>query len=100
MAIAEVRVVPVGTRTSSLTKYVARAVDAVRRQQGIRYQLTPTGTVLEGSLDNVLNAVKKMHEATFGDEVMRVVTTVEIDDRRDKEVTMESKVESVQQQLS
>ncbi len=100
MAIAEVRVVPVGTRTSSLTKYVARAVDAVRRQQGIRYQLTPTGTVLEGSLDNVLNAVKKMHEATFVDEVTRVVTTVEIDDRRDKEVTMESKVESVQQQLS
>ena len=100
MATAEVRIIPIGTRTSSLAKHVARAVNAIKGEKDIEYQLTATGTILEGDLEKILSAARKMHEAVFAEEVARVVTTIEIDDRRDRESTMESKVESVQKELT
>jgi uncharacterized protein (TIGR00106 family) len=57
------------------------------------------GTVLEGDLDKVLNTVRNMHESGFDKDVCRVLTIVTIDDRRDKEATMESKVKSVESKL-
>ena len=99
MAIADIRVIPIGTKTPSLTDYVALAVKAIRDEKDIRYQLTPTGTILEGSLEKLLDAVRRMHEAAFSTEVVRVVTTVEIDERRDKQTPMEAKVEAVQRKL-
>ena len=100
MAIVEVRIIPIGTKTSSLTDYVARAVNVARGERDIKYQLTATGTILEGDLDKVLSVARKMHEAAFDGEVARVWTEIEIDDRRDRKATMEAKVESVQKKLT
>ena len=99
MVIVEVSVVPVGTKTPSVSRYVARAVKALRQERGVKYQLTAMGTILEGELNQVLEAVKKMHESLFDAEVKRVVTSVKIDDRRDKELTMDYKVTSVTRKL-
>ena len=95
MVIAEVSVVPMGTNTASASQYVARAVKALRQQKTVKYQLTAMGTQLEGELGEVFKAAKKMHESVFGEDVKRVVTHFTIDDRRDKELTMEYKVQSV-----
>ncbi len=100
MATAEVRIIPIGTRTSSLAKHVARAVNAIKGEKDIKYQLTATGTILEGDLEKILSAARRMHEAVFAEEVARVVTMIEIDDRRDRESTMESKVEAVKKELT
>jgi len=43
--------------------------------------------------------VKKMHEGTFGEGVARVLTTVKIDDRRDKAQGMSEKVTSLNKKL-
>ena len=99
MVIVEVSVVPVGTKTPSVSRYVARAVKALRQERGVKYQLTAMGTILEGELNQVLEAVKKMHESLFDAEVKRVITSVKIDDRRDKELTMDYKVASVTRKL-
>ena len=40
-----------------------------------------------------------MHEATFDKDIMRVATTVKIDDRRDRTLSMKGKLESVLQKL-
>jgi uncharacterized protein YqgV (UPF0045/DUF77 family) len=40
-----------------------------------------------------------MHEAVLREEVVRVVTTVKIDDRRDKPLTMKGKLDSVRKKL-
>jgi len=32
-----------------MTKYVARAVDVIKDQEDVRYQITATGTIMEGS---------------------------------------------------
>jgi len=53
------------------------------------------GTIIEGEIGDVMQCVLKMHEIPFGEGVKRVYTTVKIDDRRDKKITIESKVRSV-----
>ncbi|MBE0430662.1 MAG: MTH1187 family thiamine-binding protein [Dehalococcoidia bacterium] len=99
MAIAEVSVVPLGTGTPSVSRYVARAVKVLQQQKDITYETTAMGTVLEGDLDTILAVVRRMHEATFGEGVARVVTTIKIDDRRDKARSMRDKVAALQERL-
>ncbi len=52
-------------------------------------------TIVQGPLDRILELVKEMHELPFSHGIQRVVTSVSIDDRRDKPITMESKVKAV-----
>ena len=99
MAIAEVIVVPLGTKTPSVSQYVARAVKVLEQEKDIKYEMTAMGTIIEGDLDKILAAVKKMHERTFGEGVVRVVTTIKIDDRRDKAQGMKEKVDSLKKKL-
>ncbi len=99
MAIAEVSVVPLGTKTPSVSQYVARAVKILEQEEDIRYEMTAMGTIIEGELDKILAVVKKMHEGTFGEGVVRVLTTMKIDDRRDKAQGMKEKVDSLKGKL-
>ena len=99
MAIAEVSVVPLGTKSASVSQYVARAIKILEQEQDIKHEITPMGTIIEGDLDRILAVIKRMHEAVLGEGVVRVVTTVKIDDRRDKPLTMKGKLDSVRQKL-
>lgn len=99
MAIAEVSIVPIGTKTPSVSKYVTKVLDVLERD-GVKYELTAMGTIIEGDVENILSLVRKMHEAAFGEEASRIVTTVKIDDRRDKVTSAAYKIESVKQKLS
>lgn len=99
MAVVEVSIVPLGTGTPSASRYVARALRVLEGQGAVNYELTPMGTIIEGDLDGVLSLVRQMHESGFDEEVRRVLTTITIDDRRDKRSTMENKVRSVQSHL-
>jgi uncharacterized protein (TIGR00106 family) len=99
MAIAEISVVPLGTKTPSVSQYVARAVKVLEREKDIKYEITAMGTIVEGDLDRILAVAKKMHEGVFGGGVARVLTTVKIDDRRDKAQGMKKKVDSLRKKL-
>ncbi|RJP60839.1 MAG: thiamine-binding protein [Deltaproteobacteria bacterium] len=94
MAIVEVSIVPIGVPNTSLSEYVANALK-VLKNSGLKYDLTSMGTIIEGELDGIFGIIREMHETPFKKGVMRVVTTVKIDDRRDKPATSETKVESV-----
>ena len=97
MISAELTIIPIGTSETSLSKYVAvAALD----KTGIKYKLSGMGTLLETeNLDELFEALKVAHEAVFRDGVNRVVTSVKIDDRRDREKTMDDKVLSVEKKL-
>ena len=99
MAIAEVSVVPLGTKTPSVSQYVARAIKVLEQEKDIKHETTAMGTIIEGDLDRILAVVRKMHEEIFGEGVARVVTTVKIDDRRDKAQNMKAKLDSLRQKL-
>ena len=93
--VAEVSIVPVGTGDTGISRYVAACIEVLESRKDVSYRLTPMGTVIEGSLDNVLEVIRQMHEVPFGKGALRVVTSLKIDDRRDKPSTMAGKVESV-----
>jgi len=99
MAIAEVSVVPLGTKTPSVSQYVARAIKVLEQEKDMKYETTAMGTIIEGDLDEILAVVKKMHEEIFGEGVARVLTTVKIDDRRDKAQSMKAKLHSLKKKL-
>jgi uncharacterized protein (TIGR00106 family) len=99
MAIAEISIVPLGTKTPSVSQYVVRAIKVLEKEKDMKYELTAMGTIVEGDLDRILAVVRKMHEETFGDGVARVLTTVKIDDRRDKSQGMKEKVDSLKKKL-
>lgn len=93
MAVAEISVVPVGSGPS-VSAQVARCLDVLEKT-GLPYELNAMATVVEGSLRDILEAAARMHESAFGGGVVRVLTTVKIDDRTDKPLTMRGKVASV-----
>ena len=99
MAMVEVSIVPVGTESPSVSEYVARAVKVLRAEKDLKYELTAMGTIIEGDLARLLTVVRKMHEAVLDCGVKRVLTTVKIDDRRDKASSISGKVEAVKEKL-
>ncbi len=99
MAIVEVSITPLGTGSPGISRYVADCHKILEEEKTIKYQLTPMGTILEGELDELLKAVRRMHEIPFEQGALRVSTQIKIDDRRDKEASMEQKLSSVQEKL-
>ena len=99
MAVAEISVVPLGTKTPSVSVYVAAAVKVLQQEKGLKYELTAMGTIVEGDLDNILTAAGKMHEAVLNKGAFRVLTTIKIDERRDKIQTAKDKADSVREKL-
>jgi uncharacterized protein (TIGR00106 family) len=99
LVIADIRVLPFGTKTASVSQYVAACVNILKQAKDIKYQVTPMATMVEGSLERILELMKEMHELPFSMGVDRVITNISIDDRRDKYITMESKVQAVEEKL-
>ncbi len=100
MAIMELSVVPIGTATTSLSQYVAKAVQVLQKEKDIKYELTAMGTIIEGDVEHLLTLVRRMHQSAFDAGAKRVLTTIKIDERRDKPSTISSKVDSVKRKLS
>jgi len=94
--IASFSIVPIGTSSTSLSKYVAEALK-VLDGKGIKYILTPMDTILEGdSLDDIFEAIKIAHSAVEKTGVGRILIRINIDDRLDKvDRKAEDKVRSV-----
>lgn len=99
MAIAEVTVIPIGTGSTSLSAYVADMQRVLASIEGIAYELTSMGTIIEGPLPRIFAAVEALHESPFAAGAERVSTAVKIDDRRDKPSSSRSKLESVERKL-
>ena len=98
MAILEISVTPVGTGSPSFSSVVAAACRAIEAK-GLPYQVTPTATVIEGPLDQLLACVQDVHRACLQSGATRLVTHLTIDDRQDKPLTMIQQVETVREQL-
>jgi len=98
MAIMEISIVPIGTKTTSVSKYVAIAVNIIKSKK-LKYKLCPMGTVVEGKIDELFDIAEQMHESVFKAGLFRVVTNIKIDDRRDIKSSMDKKVLSVRKKL-
>lgn len=98
MAIMEITIVPLGTKDTSISTYVAECVKTLQ-ELGLKYEVTAMGTQIEGDLDLLFETARKLHELPFQKGAMRVLTLIKIDERRDKPQTLEGKIASVKQKL-
>ena len=99
MATADLTVIALGRPDLSASPYIAEIQKRLAAQDRVRYRLHAMGTSLEGSTDDVLALVRELHEVPFGMGIERVYTVLKLDDRRDKEQTLEDKVTSVEKLL-
>ena len=98
--LAEFSIIPIGQAGSSVGRYVAVAVNALKNVKGLDFEVTPMGTILAAKdLDTIFEAVRQAHEAIVAAGVKRVSSTLRIDDRRDKRRTMHDKVKAVQEYM-
>jgi uncharacterized protein (TIGR00106 family) len=98
MPVAEISVVPVGTGSASISTFVVGALRVVKAS-GLRHELTAMGTNVEGSLEQIFSLARRMHRSALRGGAVRCLTTVKIDDRIDKPLTMKGKVASVRRKL-
>jgi uncharacterized protein (TIGR00106 family) len=99
MATADITVLALGRPDLSASPYIAEIQRLLAGQDRVRYRLHAMGTSLEGSTDDVMALVREIHEVPFGMGIERVYTVLKLDDRRDKDQTLDDKVASVERLL-
>ncbi len=100
MIHAEISIYPLGTDSTSVSIYIARAIEAIGDFDGVKYNLTPMGTILESDkLEKIFEASKIMTDAVHRMGVKRVEVILKIDSRSDKNQTIDSKIDSVNKYL-
>ena len=95
MIISQFSIAPVG-KDVNLSKYVKTALNVLEKSN-IKFETNSMATIIETEdLETLFKVVKEAHEAVMKSGAKRVITELKIDDRIDKNVTMKSKLKSVQ----
>ncbi len=101
MIQAEISIYPMATKTTSTSFYIAKAIESIKNMDNLKYKINSMGTVLESDDMDVINkASKNMIEIVHHLGINRVEVIIKIDSRKDKQVRMEEKVESIKKQMS
>ncbi len=87
--IGEVQVIPIG-KGVSVRREVETAL-GILEASGLKLEHHAMGTNVEGDLDAVFSAVKRIHETLHAQGVKRLSTAIKIGTRVDKVQTMEGK---------
>jgi uncharacterized protein (TIGR00106 family) len=98
MPLLEISIVPVGTDSPSFSTQVTDEVRVIK-EKDLKYEVTPTSTVLEGDIDDLWEAAKEMHQKALEVGSERIVTNINIDHRTDKQMDMDQQIEKVEKHL-
>ena len=90
---ADLSLLPLGTNTSSLSVYLKYVKSMLEKQEKVLYEMGPMSTHLEGDIDYIWEIVRIIQDGLFKQGLNRLYTVLKIDDRRDKETTLQSKRE-------
>jgi uncharacterized protein (TIGR00106 family) len=95
MIISQLSIAPIGEGTS-LSKYVKIAVDSIKKSN-VKFKTNDMATVIETEdLKTLFRVVEDAHNAVLKSGAKRVITELKIDDRRDKNAIIGSKIKAVQ----
>ena len=84
MALLQLTMVPMGEGVS-VGNYVAEIQKRLEEERAV-FHLEDMGTVIEGDIESLLKLLGKIYETPFEQGAVRVVTSILIDDRRDKDI--------------
>jgi uncharacterized protein (TIGR00106 family) len=99
MATADLTVIGLGRSDTSASSYIAEIQRRLAAQDRVGYRLHAMGTSLEGPTDEILRVVGELHAVPFALGLPRVYTILKLDERRDREQSLDDKVASVQRLL-
>lgn len=99
MATADLTVIGLGRSDPSAGAYVAEIQRRLAAQERVGYRLHAMGTSLEGTTEDILAVVGELHRVPFELGLPRVYTVLKLDERRDKDQTLDDKVSSVERRL-
>ncbi len=94
--LAEFSMTPLD-KGESVSAFVARSLDIVDRS-GLDYLLTPMGTLLEGTWDEVAGVIRECFER-MREDCARITCSVKIDYRKGREGRLQAKVRSVEEKV-
>jgi uncharacterized protein (TIGR00106 family) len=94
--LVEFSIIPIG-KGASVGKDIAKVIRIVENS-GLPYKLNPMGTVVEGKWDELMALIKRCHRVVLRDGE-RVVTTIKIDDRKQRSNMIEEKIASLEKRL-
>ncbi|WFD48068.1 hypothetical protein GLX27_002735 [Malassezia furfur] len=85
-AVADFCLIPMGTGTTSVGKYIAECQRVLEgmKGDGIVYEMHGYGTNLEGPISTVHLAIQRCHEAVHAMGVERIATDIRLGTRTDK----------------
>jgi uncharacterized protein (TIGR00106 family) len=96
VATADLTVIALGRAEASASRYIAEIQRRLAAQDRVRYRMHAMGTSLEGATADILAVVGDLHAVPFEMGIPRVYTILKLDERRDREQTLEDKVSSVE----
>ena len=96
MATADLTVIALGRADASASRYIAEIQRRLAAQDRVRYTMHAMGTSLEGPTADILAVAGELHAVPFEMGIPRVYSILKLDERRDREQTLEDKVSSVQ----
>jgi len=95
MIISQLSIAPIG-KDVSVSKYVKKVIEVIKKHD-VRYETNAMATVIETEdLETLFKIVQEAHMTIVNSGAERVITDLKIDDRRDKNATMESKIRALQ----
>jgi uncharacterized protein (TIGR00106 family) len=99
VATADLTVIGLGRSDPSAGEYIAEIQRRLAAQDRVGYKLHAMGTSLEGSTEDILAVVGELHRVPFELGLPRVYSVLKLDERRDKEQSLDDKVRSVEERL-
>ncbi len=94
--LAELSIIPLG-EGAHISNELARVVKIIKGS-GVSYQLTPSGTCLEGSWDEVMTTIRLCHEAVR-ENSSHVITEIKIEDEQGRDNLMTRNIASVEEKV-
>ncbi len=93
--LIDIAITPVGTGSTSVSSYVKVVLEVLRRRN-LKYFVAPSMTTFEiDDLNSLGEIVKEIHDELVLKGAMRIVTLIKIDDRRDKENSIDHKLNAI-----
>ena len=99
MATADLTVIALGRADASASRYIAEIQRRLAAQDKVRYAMHAMGTSLQGSTADILAIAGELHAVPFDMGIPRVYSILKLDERRDREQTLEDKVDAVRRLL-
>jgi uncharacterized protein (TIGR00106 family) len=93
--IADICITPLGTPTVSVSYEVAK-IENILRRFPLKTRLHAYGTNIEGSWDDISNAIKAIHTEMHDAGIVRLSCNMRWGTRTDKDQTLEDKVNKVE----